>query len=220
VAVEEEEVERHALAAIHGAADDVQKAGLELQSVNVGGALVSIAGALPLSSIVVNRAIGLGLSGPEDPETIHRIVALYRDAGVARYFIHVHPDAQPPEIRDWLLEAGLEKARGWMKFTRGRDAPPPADTDLTVRPAETADGPAFLDFRDQDAKGLFETNLANAVQWLVSQQKKNGSFKGRYSYSTPIAVMALGQAASSSAAKPSSDTAGTSGVSGCESRWM
>jgi len=143
VTVEEEEVERYALAAIHGAADDALKARLELQSVSVGGALVSIAGALPLSSIVVNRAIGLGLSGFEDPETIHRIVALYREAGIARYFIHVHPDAQPPGIRDWLLEAGLEKARGWMKFIRGHDAPPPADTDLSVRRAETADGPAF-----------------------------------------------------------------------------
>jgi GNAT superfamily N-acetyltransferase len=138
--IDVEEVERHELATLHGAADDALKARLQLQSVTVGGALVSIAGALPPSSIVVNRTIGLGLSGPEDPETIRRIVALYREAGVARYFVHVHPDAQPPGIRDWLLEAGLEKARGWMKFTRGRDAPPPAATDLTIRPAVTADG--------------------------------------------------------------------------------
>lgn len=143
MSVEEEEVERQGLAAFHAAADDALRARLGLQCVSVGGALVSIAGAIPPSGIVVNRAICLGLSGPADQETIRRIAALYRDAGVERYFVHVHPDAQPPNIRDWLLEAGLEKARGWMKFTRGRTVPPPADTDLTVRRAEPADGPAF-----------------------------------------------------------------------------
>lgn len=160
--VEAEEVERHGLAAFQAAADDALKARLRLQCVTVGGALVSVAGALPPSGIVVNRAIGLGLSGPEEPETIRRIVALYREAGVARYFVHVHPEAQPPGIRDWLLEAGLEKARGWMKFTRGRDTPPPADTDLTVRPAETADGPAF----GRIVADAFDLG-AEAVDWLA-----------------------------------------------------
>jgi hypothetical protein len=66
---------------------------------------------------------------------------------------------------------------------------------------------AFLDFRDQDAKRLFEPHLANGVQWLLAQQRKNGSFEGRYSYSAPIAVMALGQAASSSGSDDVKDAA-------------
>jgi GNAT superfamily N-acetyltransferase len=160
--IDVEEVERNELATLHGAADDTLKARLALQCVTVGGALVSIAGALPPSSIVVNRTIGLGLSGPEDPETIRRVVALYRQAGVARYFVHVHPDAQPPGIRDWLLEAGLEKARGWMKFTRGRDAPPPAATDLTIRPADTADAPAF----GRIVADAFDLG-SDAVDWMA-----------------------------------------------------
>ncbi len=56
---------------------------------------------------------------------------------------------------------------------------------------------AFLDFRDQDARALFEPSLADAVQWVLSQQKPDGSL-GVLRYEAPIALMALGQAASSS----------------------
>ena len=49
LSIESEDVERHALAALHAAADDAIKPRLHLQSVTVGGALVSIAGALPLT---------------------------------------------------------------------------------------------------------------------------------------------------------------------------
>jgi len=162
MAIEVEEVERHALAAFHGVADDALKARLGLQCITVGGALVSIAGAVPPSGIVANRAIGLGLDGAEDPETIRRITKLYHDAGVARYFVHLHPDAQPPAMPDRLREAGLEKARGWMKFTRGREAPPPAKTDLTVRPAEPADAPAF----GRIAADAFDLG-PDAADWLA-----------------------------------------------------
>jgi len=55
---------------------------------------------------------------------------------------------------------------------------------------------AFLDFRDQDVKGLFEPYLAGAVDWLLKQQKEDGSFPGgRAYYTDAIALMALGQAA-------------------------
>ena len=141
--VESEEVERHGLAALHAAAEDALKGRLGLRCETAGGALVSIAGRAAPSAIVINRTIGLGLSGPENPETIARIVALYREAGIERYFVHLHPESQPPGIRDWLRDAGLERARGWMKFKRGREAPPPPRTDLDVRPVERRDMPAF-----------------------------------------------------------------------------
>ena len=56
---------------------------------------------------------------------------------------------------------------------------------------------AFLDFRDQDLRGLFEPTLAKAITWLLAQQKEDGSFKspGRSFYAEAIALMALGQAA-------------------------
>jgi len=162
MSIEVEEIERHALAAFHGAAGEALKARLGLQCVTVGGALVSIAGSVPSSGIVANRTIGLGLDGPESPEAIGHITKLYRDAGVARYFVHLHPDTQPPAMRDWLQAAGLEKTRGWMKFTRGRDAPPPAKSDLTVRPAEPNDAAAF----GRIAADAFDLGT-DAADWLA-----------------------------------------------------
>lgn len=139
-----ESVERHAIAAFHAAADAALKEKLGLRKIELGGALVSIAESAPPSAIVANRAIGLGLEGAEVPDTVERIVSAYRDAGIDRYFVHVHPDAQPDTLRDWLTGAGLEKARGWMKFKRGREPLPPArETSLTIRRAEPQDAPAF-----------------------------------------------------------------------------
>ncbi len=56
---------------------------------------------------------------------------------------------------------------------------------------------AFLDFRDQDARGVFEESLARGVDWIVRQQRKDGSF-GRRGYDSALALMALGQAAGAS----------------------
>ena len=86
--------------------------------------------ALPPSAIVINRAIGAGLAGAETEDTIRQMVEAYRNAGVSRYFIQRHPQAQPAEMADWLHAAGLEKARGWQKFSRGREAVPEVATDL------------------------------------------------------------------------------------------
>lgn len=59
---------------------------------------------------------------------------------------------------------------------------------------------ALLDFRDQDARGLFEPTLARGVGWLLAQQGDDGSFRTweRAGYSGAIGMMALGQAATAS----------------------
>ena len=75
--------------------------------------------------------------------------------------MHLHPEAEPPAVRDWLREAGLEKARGWMKFARGPEAPPAARTDLEVRRVAPGDMPAFARIL-ADAFDLGE----DAVAWL------------------------------------------------------
>lgn len=58
---------------------------------------------------------------------------------------------------------------------------------------------AFLDFRDQDTRGLFEPTLSRAIAWILKQQTPDGGFGkvlGSY-YAQAMAVMALGQAAAS-----------------------
>jgi len=57
---------------------------------------------------------------------------------------------------------------------------------------------AFLDFRDQDVNGWFDPYLGRGLQWLVKQQRPDGGFKGASTtYTSAIALMALGQAAAS-----------------------
>ncbi|NIV77057.1 MAG: hypothetical protein GWN37_20150, partial [Gammaproteobacteria bacterium] len=56
----------------------------------------------------------------------------YRGAAISRYFVQCHPAARPPALVGWLLAAGLEKARGWQKFRRGRQPPPRIETDLRI----------------------------------------------------------------------------------------
>ncbi|MCZ6859493.1 MAG: GNAT family N-acetyltransferase [Alphaproteobacteria bacterium] len=136
------EIERTALEDLHDAASPELRASLGIESRTIGSAFVSIASALPASAIVVNRALGLGHRAPESEDTIRQIVEAYRSAGVARYFVQVHPDARPRQIGDWLLERGLERVRGWQKFSRGRDPVPDPRTDLTIREIGTSHGAA------------------------------------------------------------------------------
>lgn len=137
-----EEIERAALEDFHEAATPELRTSLGIESRAIGSAFVSIASALPVSAIVINRVVGLGLLAPETEETLREIVEAYRSAAVARYFVQVHPSARPERIGDWLLDCGLESARGWQKFSRGREPVPDPKTDLTIREIGTRDGAA------------------------------------------------------------------------------
>jgi hypothetical protein len=95
-------------------------------------ALASIASEAP--TILVNRAIGLGVAYPAVPSTVAAVVGHYREAGVGRYFLHLDPKASPGELAGWLEASGLEAYhRAWAKFQRGVEPVSEVDTDLEVR---------------------------------------------------------------------------------------
>jgi hypothetical protein len=127
-----ESVERAALADLHLAAtaDLRQRLGLDL--CEIGEALVSLARHHP--TILINRAIGLGLTTPAVRETVDTIVTRYRDEGIGRYFLQLDPAARPAELPKWLRESGLQPyRRAWAKFSRGTEAAPRNSSDLEVR---------------------------------------------------------------------------------------
>jgi len=128
-----EEIERASLEEFHSVAPTAVGENIGLVGQTIGSAFVSIASALPSSAIVLNRAIGAGLREPETEKTINEIVDAYQSADVDRYFVQLHPDADPAAIETWLLERGVEKARGWQKFSRGREDVPAPATDLTIK---------------------------------------------------------------------------------------
>lgn len=125
----------------------------------IGSAFASAFSALPDSAIVTNRSVGLGLYAPATRAEVDTLVDLYASAGIRRYFVTVHPDARPAALHDWLLQRGLEEARGWVKFSRGREAPPEAETDLTVRRARPEDAAAF----GRIEAGAFDLGAPGAV---------------------------------------------------------
>lgn len=167
--LEAEFIEREALADLHAAATPDLSERLGLRTRRIGSALVSVAGALPASAIVINRALGLGLATPETVETVRGMLALYRDAGVERFFVQCHPVAQPAELRAWLCAAGLEKTRGWQKFCRGRRAIPDVRTDLTLEEIGPDQGHAF----GRIVCNAFDLGEA-AVPWLAQLPGRPG----------------------------------------------
>ncbi len=126
-----ESVERAALADLHAAAPEETRRLLGLRLETIGTALVSVARHEP--SILLNRTIGIGVEAPDVQETVTDITSRYADDGVGRYFLHLHPDARPPELRDWITQAGLVRYRGWVKFHRDPVAPPELKSELRVR---------------------------------------------------------------------------------------
>ncbi len=166
---EAELIERAALADLHAAATPQLVETLRLQTRSIGSALVSVAGALPASAIVINRAIGVGLSVPETEETVREIVTAYRDAGVDRFFVQRHPAARPAKLADWLLAAGLEKARGWQKFRRGRDAVRDVETELQIKEIDGEHKMAF----GRIACDAFDLGDL-AIPWLATLPERPG----------------------------------------------
>ncbi|HEY5622567.1 MAG TPA: GNAT family N-acetyltransferase [Gammaproteobacteria bacterium] len=123
-----ENIEREALRSLHDCcpSETRDRLGLYLEEC----ADVSIAIAERDPSILLNRALGLGSQVPVTLETLRNVASTYADHDIQRYFLHVFPDTIPDD--SWLGQAGLEKARGWMKFERGGDTPPGARTDLRI----------------------------------------------------------------------------------------
>jgi hypothetical protein len=106
-------------------------------------------------------------------------------AGLAWLALHQAPDGR---ISESTVAARCKVLHHDPRCKVGKERWPVASTSLAVI--------AFLDFRDQDTKGLFEPALTRAVNWLLKQQGKDGNFPPRL-YSHSIALMALGQAAAS-----------------------
>ena len=107
-----EEIERGALEEMHALATPELINQIGIESDFVGAAFVSRANAPTASAIVINRAIGVGLDKPKTHETLATMVDGYAEANIARFFVQVHPDAQPGKISEILTGTGLQRARG------------------------------------------------------------------------------------------------------------
>jgi GNAT superfamily N-acetyltransferase len=160
---EGELIERDSMIDLHAAATPEVVESLGLRALTVGGAFVSIASRLPATAVVLNRTLGLGLTKTETRADIVETVNTYRTIGVERFFVQVHPDAAPSTIGDWLVAEGLEKARGWQKFCRGREAVRRGTADFRIDEIGPEHGAAFA----RIACNAFDLGDA-AVPWLAA----------------------------------------------------
>lgn len=126
-----ETIERQALIGWYEATSKLGLTGFDWNLERIGDALCSVSATEP--SILVNRVLGLGSEVTPTQDQLIDIRRLYREAGVARFFLHVTPRIMGTDTEKMLTAAGYRRYRGWMKFTRSREEVGPASTDLTVR---------------------------------------------------------------------------------------
>lgn len=165
-----EQLERSALQAVHALADDDLRRDLQLELAPLADGVASLAAGLPASAIVINRALGIGLGRPVETQDVVSLAELYAAKGVSRFFLQVHPDARSEALTAGCAAAGLERARGWQKFVRGRDeAIPQIATDLRVREIGPEHGSDFA----RIVCDAFDLGDA-AVPWLARLPGRNG----------------------------------------------
>jgi len=136
-----ERAETRALQSWHASFVDAAIPGYDWRIERIGDALCSVSSSEP--SILVNRVFELGSSGAPNKEQLLDIRRVYEDAGVSRFFLHIVSERKSEDTDATLLEAGYEKYRGWMKFTRGAGEVRGATSDLDVRPVGPEYGDAF-----------------------------------------------------------------------------
>ncbi len=124
-------MEAAGLEAVHVGASDEVRGRLGLHLDRIDGTVVSIVTNDP--SPLLNRAVGLGVNRPATQDGIERICAAYREHDVEGFYLGVHPEARPHSIQQLLEKAGLTPDRGWIKFERGPDPAPTAESNLEVR---------------------------------------------------------------------------------------
>ncbi len=166
---ESEMLERAALEDVYRAAPAEVAEALGIRPFNSGAAFVGLAAGLPVSGIVLNRCIGLGVAAPATEASVREIVTAYAAAGVTRYFVHLHPHSRPVDLAEWLLSAGLVKARGWQKFERPSAPLAAPPTDLEIRAVGREHGEDFA----RIACHAFDLG-EGAVPWLAELPGRPG----------------------------------------------
>ncbi len=85
-----------------------------------------------------NRVIGLGLFQTATEQMVDIIISKYKDAGINRFFIQIHPEAAPAQLKDWFEKRNIHHYNNWVKHYRSAENPPAVETDLEIREVSTS----------------------------------------------------------------------------------
>ncbi|MEM7431422.1 MAG: hypothetical protein AAF351_05720 [Pseudomonadota bacterium] len=124
----------------------------------VGHLLCSVCDSEP--NILINRVFGL--RHDTDDGQLADALALYRDAGVDRFFLHVIPEQLGDDFRAKLTDAGYQRYRAWMKFQRSGQPidVPSTDFDLQIINSRNAEDFARIVSNAFDFEPTFRPTLA------------------------------------------------------------
>lgn len=183
MSAELEILERDALLALHQVLTPQLKNKLGISTRFVDGVLLSAISQAPASAIVLNRCIGLGMNHPAGNVDLASICQHYQEAGIARFFIHVHPNSRPTQLAAMLTDAGIEKARAWVKFVHRENPTTGQNCSLTIRQAEPKDmarvGQILAETFDLgEAAAAWLSLLDQAPGWRVFVSEEAGVIAG------------------------------------------
>jgi GNAT superfamily N-acetyltransferase len=94
-------------------------------------------------SLALNRVLGLGLAEPATEAMVDAIVDRYASAGVRRFFVQLHPAAEPSSLSSWLEARGFKHYNNWVKLFRGGGPVPAAESDLRVEVIDESQADTF-----------------------------------------------------------------------------
>ena len=109
-------------------------------AVDLGGVTVLRADVAPASPML-NQIVGLGVDTPATEDALDAALAAIGDD--VSCYVAVEPDAEPPELLDWLRARGLEPGWGWMSFRRDLEDIPEQPTSLELVRVGPAEAEAF-----------------------------------------------------------------------------
>jgi hypothetical protein len=107
----------------------------------IGGALASWVTSADV--LTLNRCIGVGVERPATEVHVDEILAAFREAGTARAYIQVSPDARPAMLERWLESRGLKHHNNWTKVFRESGPAPAATSELRVEEVGAERGEEF-----------------------------------------------------------------------------
>lgn len=104
---------------------------LDIRVVDLDDAIATV---FPSSNVLaMNRVIGLGTKRPISADSLKRIIDIYHQAGVSRFFVQLHPATLTSEATAVLAECDLQHYNNWVKLSRPAEPLKRVTTELTVK---------------------------------------------------------------------------------------
>jgi GNAT superfamily N-acetyltransferase len=183
---EGDRIELHAMVDLFEACDSSTQQQLDLGVRRIDGAVALSAS--QVDSVLFNRVVSVGMSEPGTETQLDAIQSHYADRNIRRYLVHLHPDAQPAMLRQWLTDKGFVPfRRPWVKFVREPLPIAEATTELTTRPVRPEEATAFAEIASRG----FDLPLP-VVQMLRALPTRPGwHVYGCFDGAQPAAVAAM-----------------------------